>query len=167
MRPNTNVIEIVGDVAYIHMLHGKVAIIDAEDVDRVKQYCWYTGNKTSLRVGNKYMGLLHRFILGLKKGDGKEVDHINQNPLDNRKCNLRLVTRSQNMMNRTAIRNNTIGFKGVNFSDRCKLPYRAYIRKDGICYRLGRYATAIEAARAYDKKAIELFGEYACPNFPL
>jgi len=58
------------------------------------------------------------------------------------------------------------GYKGVSFSGGKKNPYLAHIGQNGKILYLGIFLTAEEAARAYDEKAKELFGEYACPNFP-
>ena len=69
------------------------------------------------RRGKKRLGetrdtiMMHRYILSAD--DEHEVDHINGNSLDNRRCNLRIVTRSENMANRAIFRNNTSGYKGV------------------------------------------------------
>ena len=90
------------------------------------------------------------------------VDHINQDPLDNRRQNLRLATRSQNAANLGPYANNTSGYKGVDFN---RGKWRARITQDGVRYFLGTFDTAEDAARAYDQKALELFGEFASLNF--
>lgn len=113
-----------------------------------------------IRVGHKY---LHRLVLGAKKG--QIVDHINGNPLDNRRANLRLATRSQNLFNRGRPKHNTSGFKGVHFCKRTKR-YRASIRANNRVVRLGRFDTAAKAARAYDKAARVHHGDFAQLNFP-
>ena len=91
------------------------------------------------------------------------VDHINHNGLDNRRPNLRLATRSQNAANLGPYANNTSGYKGVDFN---RGKWRARIREGGVRYFLGYFETAEDAARAYDTKAHELFGEFASLNFP-
>ena len=133
---------------------------------------------------------MHRVVMDAPKG--MDVDHINGDTLDNRKQNLRLCTQSQNSMNKKLRSDSRSGFKGVyekptpwkykyvskktgEVSIReymPKKPFQAYIadpntpakRKRHI--RLGYYATKEEAARAYDKKAKELHGEFARLNFP-
>ena len=77
--------------------------------------------------------------------------------------NLRWATNSENQMNKTKSTNYTGRFKGVHFqSNRGK--FRARIEKDGTKYNLGSFLTDEEAARAYNTKAIELFGDFACLN---
>ncbi len=89
-----------------------------------------------------------------------DIDHKNQNSLDNRIENLRLATRGQNNANGRHLKGIYRGV--VKSAGR----FVAQIRKDGAYHYLGRFHCPIEAATAYDKKAIELFGEYARPNFP-
>lgn len=87
------------------------------------------------------------------------IDHINGNRRDNKIENLRLVNRSQNQGNRkTSIKNNS-GFKGVYWNAKRK-KYFANCKNEHI----GIFKTAEEAAEAYNKKALELFGEYAKLN---
>ena len=96
----------------------------------------------------------------------KFVDHANRNRLDNRKYNLRMVTKSQNAMNREKQTNNTSGYKGVYFYKSNKTnPWKAQIRTKNKNKGIGYYKTAIEAAYAYDEKAKKLHGEFARLNF--
>lgn len=90
------------------------------------------------------------------------VDHINGNTLDNRRSNLRFATKSQNSINSTKS-SGVSNYKGVWFRQR-KKPWVAEINKDGIKYYLGSYSNEVEAALAYNKKAVELFGEFAVEN---
>ena len=130
---------------------------------------------------------IHRVVMNAPKG--LSVDHINGDGLDNRKENLRLCTTSQNAMNQRLKSHSGTGYKGVYYSPihRSKYtskktgittvhesilskPYMAYIgdpNKKNRHINLGWYATAEEAARARDKKALELHGEFAYLNFPL
>ena len=95
------------------------------------------------------------------------INHINGNRLDNRKENLRICTRSENCRNKKVRSDSKSGYKGVNPNPNGR--YQAYIgdptRKSQHIH-LGYHATKEEAARAYDKKAIELHGEFANLNFP-
>jgi hypothetical protein len=151
----------------IPLTKGKVALVDDEDYERVMEAGpWQYSDRYAVgRPYGKQRIYLHRFILGLTPGDGNEVDHINQDKLDDRKQNLRLCTRSQNNANRGAYRNNTSGYKCVYF-DQKRGEYQAYILVNRHKIHLGRFATAKEAARAYDKAAPLYFGEFALLNFP-
>lgn len=105
--------------------------------------------------------LLHREIAGAKRGE--IVDHINGNPLDNRKANLRVCTHAQNMQNRARHGNNTSGYKGVYWCSE-KSKFRAALRINGKKVHAGYALTAQEAARMYDAKAREIFGDFARVN---
>lgn len=92
-----------------------------------------------------------------------EVDHRNGNRLDNRIANLRDATRSQNCANMGLASHNTSGFNGVSFY-RQTGRWQAYIRHGGRRLHLGMFATAEDAAAAYDAAAIRLKGEFARTN---
>ena len=108
---------------------------------------------------------MHRLITNAPKG--LMVDHINHNGLDNRRKNLRLCTVSQNNRNRRPITRPNKGskYKGVTFDKKRNL-FKAEIQHNKKKYFLGRFKSQIKAAQAYDKKARELFGEFAYLNFP-
>jgi len=94
---------------------------------------------------------------------GFEVDHENRDRLDNQEDNLRYATRQQQCMNSSLSSKSTSGLKGVCF-DKSRGKWVATIKKDGCAHNLGRFPTALEAAQAYDRKAVELFGEFAATN---
>lgn len=110
---------------------------------------------------------LHNLLL---HEEGKEVDHINRNKLDNRRENLRLVTRQENCWNKSKQKNNKSGYTGVCFDKKAssKNPWKAYAKHDGKNYNLGFYSTEEEAARVRDKFIIEKRGKQAfyALNFP-
>ena len=111
--------------------------------------------------------MMHKFIMNAPKG--MCVDHINHNGLDNRRENLRICTYSENAQNKRKRVDSASGYKGVYQRPekyKYRKRFRAYIRPKGQQIQLGSYLTAEEAARAYDKKAKELFGDYAELNFP-
>ena len=152
---------------------GMRAIVDDEDFDRVtNKGKWYINNTGHVRMG-LYMGTrsngkiilknlqLHRFIIDAP--DGMEVDHINGNALDNRKQNLRVCTKSQNMMNRGAQKNNTSGFKGVYWNAR-KDKWMVTIGLNSKYIFIGYFSCKIEAAQAYNKAALKYHGEFAKIN---
>lgn len=111
------------------------------------------GKKTTVR--------LHQAIMGRK--EGYVIDHINGDGLDNRRENLRFATISQNCANKYS--NPSSGFRGVYEIKRRKNPWRASIYKDMKIIDLGTYPTREDAARAYDKAAKELHGDFARLNF--
>lgn len=144
---------------------GKFAIVDNGDYDYLNRYRWYTAKDCNTFYARKnIIGTtipMHRVIVGAI--EGQIVDHINGNGLDNRKCNLRIVTNSQNAMNQGISKNNTTGYKGVDYRKK-ENKFRARIKNNGTEYSLGYFNTAQEAADAYDIKAKELFGEFAKTN---
>lgn len=94
--------------------------------------------------------------------DGDVVDHINRNPLDNRLCNLRPATRSENAINRPKTARCKTGYKGVFLSK--SGTYSAAIRVNYTLYHLGTFITKEEAAEAYNKAALKYFGPFAYLN---
>jgi len=98
---------------------------------------------------------LHRFLLSPKSGE--LVDHINGDGLDNRRCNLRVVSHSQNQQNRRGIGGRII--KGVKKTPNGR--WAAQIERNGIARYLGTYDTPEAASEAYQSAAKELFGEFA------
>jgi hypothetical protein len=102
---------------------------------------------------------MHRAIMGAPAGI--EVDHIDNDGLNNTRENLRFATHQQNCFNKPAPKSNTSGFKGVSWSDALGC-WTAIIRGK----RIGQFDTPEDAALAYDATARELFGEYAYVNFP-
>jgi hypothetical protein len=105
---------------------------------------------------------MHRLIAGATSKD--IVDHINHNTLDNRRENLRLVCKSKNGQNRRES-TSASGYIGVVRQNSRDVTWQAKIMHKGKRYSLGTYADAREAAKAYDRKAIELFGAEARTNF--
>ena len=178
-------------------LSDKVAIIDDEDYERVVEAIRYKngmpGKWYAHEVAKGYCyatsgsrrTFIHRVVMNAPSG--MDVDHINGDRLDNRKQNLRVCTRAQNSSNKKLRRDSKSGFKGVYEHKRgskyvskktgevkyyaCRAKrFQAYIGDPGTSGRhiqLGHYTTAEEAARAYDRKAIELQGEFAYTNFPI
>lgn len=153
----------------IPLTQGKVAIIDDADYEAVSKYIWYADIRTKKRAENCYARtgrnshtiMMHRLITGAPKG--MDVDHINRNGLDNRRSNLRVCSRSNNNANTGPQRNNKFGYKGVWAK---KNKYRSCIHANNKTIHLGYFDTPEEAARAYDAKAKEIFGEFALLNFP-
>ena len=148
-----------------------VAIIDLEDFERVSQYKWYAakwkGNvyaKANIRNndGVKKPVRMHRFLLGVTDPNIK-VDHRDRNSLNNQKSNLRICTQAENTRNRGMDRRNVTGYKGPVW-DKTNNRWSVCITFNYKTIRIGRYDTLEEAARAYNVKAKELFGEFAVLN---
>lgn len=144
---------------------GHVALVSAEDYARVLGGGpWYPREGTRTTYASRFKpspSQMHRFITGWPL-----VDHMDGNGLNNTRPNLRPATPAQNNWNRCTNRNSRSGFKGVSrYSGRAP-HWRAYITKDGERHALGRFYAPEDAARAYDRAAIELFGEFARTNFP-
>tara|TARA_R110000868_G_scaffold362154_1_gene624213 strand:- start:195 stop:710 length:516 start_codon:yes stop_codon:yes gene_type:complete len=102
---------------------------------------------------------LHRYILNAPTGSF--VDHINGDKLDNRRENIRVCTIAENNVNRRIFKNKYIG---VCFNAKRNV-FRAYIHKDNRCIHIGYFKNEVDAAKARDISAIELFGEFAKLNF--
>ncbi|MBA7605706.1 hypothetical protein ES703_12840 [subsurface metagenome] len=151
----------------IALTQGKFAIVDAEDYGRLNQDKWYAGKCKNTYYAGRVEGgktiKMHREIMRAPKG--VLVDHINHNGLDNRKSNLRLCTNAQNCYNQQACATGTSKYKGVSWH-KSRSKWSARIRCDRKLYNLGEFDNEMEAAMAYDDKAVELFGEFAYPNFP-
>jgi hypothetical protein len=158
-------IHIDGEVAFIPLTRGKTAIIDAADVDLVKDYNWsamptddpekwyaYNGGNRRIR--------LQQVILPAPKGF--ITDHKNRDGLDCRRSNLRIATRQQNSQNKPRPRIGIGDFKGVSQHGS---GWRARIVVDYTRISLGIFPSAEAAARAYDDAAAEHFGEFAVLNF--
>lgn len=102
----------------IPLTQGKVALVDVEDYDYLMQWKWQADKhkngrfyaKRRMQKKNIYM---HRGILNTPKGI--DTDHVNKDGLDNRRSNLRICSRSQNMMNRGKTNNNISGYKGIHW----------------------------------------------------
>jgi hypothetical protein len=150
---------------------GKFAIVDDEDFEELNKHRWsingmgYACRGVNLGHGKVKPLFMHREIAGTPKG--MNTDHINGDKLNNQKSNLRICTSSQNHLNRDKQSTNTTGYKGVSIRKIYKYKrFRAHITVNYRQYDIGFYHTAIEAARAYDAKAKEHFGEFARLNFP-
>ena len=89
-----------------------------------------------------------------------DIDHINLDKSDNRFCNLRLATKSQNSANKTKMSNNKSGYKVVSFL-KSSQKWVAEIVKDGVRYFLGSFDDPIQAYKAYCKKSVELYGSFS------
>ncbi len=151
-------------VRRIPLGHGLFATVDAADYEELSKYKWYAS-----RPGRKIYAIcategrlvyMHRMIMQARPG--YVVDHIDGNGLNNRRCNLRVCTPLQNQGNRGP-RGGTSRFVGVS---RRQDKWVAHIRYRGETCQIGSFDDEVEAAKARDRKAYELLGEYAYLNFP-
>lgn len=148
-------------------------LVDADDVGRLSGFVWclrWSGREQPLpyvvrhlpRPGRKTV-LLHHEVIG-RPEDGLVIDHVNGDPLDNRKQNLRICTQRENSLNRTMDAANRLGFKGVG-ATACNT-FFAQLRINGVYHYGGTHPTPEAAARAYDTLVREHCGEFAACNFP-
>jgi hypothetical protein len=149
---------------------GRVAMVDDEDFPAVAQFRWYVSThgyavRTVHANGRSTKVSLHRFLM--KPQGGEHIDHINGDPLDCRRANMRIATRSQNLANARKRITSTQPFKGITYdATRRRLRWYARVNKDGRRFRSKRFETAEEAARAHDDLARQLHGDFARLNFP-
>lgn len=142
---------------------GKYTLVDDEDYIYLSPFRWYLNNSgyaTRSIWKNKCSKtiMLHTVVLWCPKGYMR--DHISGDRLDNRKCNLRIATEQQNCFHKTKF-NALSGYKGVK---KYRKKWFAVISKNNQQMHIGAFDTPKEAALAYNNKAIDLFGEFACLN---
>lgn len=155
----------------IELTRGQFALVDDEDFEWLNQWKWharwesgsrsYTAARRTGKRPNREHVLMHRLIMSTPNEE--ECDHINHNSLDNRKHNLRNCTHAQNSRNRRIRRNNTSGYQGVSWNGQVK-KWQSRIKYNGQSIYLGIFVDPIDAARAYNEKAQELFGEFVVLN---
>ena len=134
-------------------------IVDLDD-SWVDKYKWSLSKGYAVGyIDGKYIRL-HRLLVDVD--DTEQVDHINQNRLDNRKRNLRPVTNQQNAFNKVCTSRS--GYKGVTKNSSNKNSWSARLMHNRKGIYLGSFRTPEMAAIAYNTKAIELYGEYANLN---
>jgi hypothetical protein len=146
-----------------------VALVDDADYALVSQFRWHlerhvNGIVYARRVyydneGRRHAQKMHTLITGFRK-----TDHSDHDGLNNQRYNLRDGYGSLNQYNQRSSRGSS-RFKGVSWLD-SRHKWRAYIGQFGRQLYLGVFADEVAAARAYDAAARELFGGYACLNFP-
>lgn len=156
-----NIYDLSGEYGIGYDSKGNEFYFDISDYDLIRDYTWRVNNKGYVVaiIGNKEIKM-HRLITNCN--NDVFIDHIHGNRNDNRRSELRVCTQEDNAKNRRINNNNTTGAKGITILPSGK--YFARIQCNGDRITIGTFDTIKEAADAYDKKAIELFGEYARLN---
>ena len=152
----------------IPLTKGQHAIVDGEDFEFLSRHKWTALQKKNTfyayrqpASGHIYM---HRLLTNCPPG--LDVDHVNGNGLDNRKSNLRICTRAQNLHNARCRRTGkTSRYKGVCWN-RDLRKWMSSIRHNGKLVYVGFFLDEMTAARAWDEAAIKYRGEFARLNFP-
>lgn len=155
----------------IPLPQGRFAIVDDDDFEELSQFRWSCAGKADRpyvrRVirrqngGSAWSLYMHRVIA--RPGKGMDVDHIDGNVLNNRRSNLRVCWRYQNARNRKLGKLNKSGFKGVFLIKRTG-KFSAAIKVNYHSKYLGCFSTARDAAMAYNRAAMQWFGDFARLN---
>ena len=160
----------------LELTQGRHAKVDNEDWDYLRRWKWYASCKgkrgqyygcRTLRKGEtgSRCRLLHYEVLRLRQplGGGKVIDHINRDPLDCRKGNLRICTHRENLRNQRPQRRGTSQYRGVYFQRR-KGKWTAKIKYEGKSKYLGLFKTEYQAMLIYNGAAMRYFGLFAYLN---
>lgn len=148
----------------ILLSQNKVAIVDDSDFEMLSQWKWSAMQDAhhekwyAMRKDGHKTILMHRLITDAPSG--LDVDHIDNDGLNNRRGNLRICTRSQNLANQPAKPNNISGYKGASWDKRTGR-WIAFISVENKNINLGRFDTPKEAHEAYITAAQKYFGEFA------
>lgn len=154
----SNSYEIIGNVVKMYSSNDKYFLIDLDDLERVKEFCWQVSKSGYVRSmkpminGKRQYLALHRFIMDCSN-PSLFVDHINHNTFDNRKCNLRIVTPTQNQYNVKPCAYNKSGVRGVRF-DKYNNKWVAEMsinKKNRILGYYDNISDAIEKRKEYEK----------------
>ena len=150
-------------------------LVDDKDFERLSKYTWSVNTKGRVRrMEHKHIDIFSSFRKTINIPISNDVmqnfnvmyDHINRNKLDNRKENLRPSTETLNQFNKEKTKTKTSSkYKGVCFHTKMK-QWTSNISFKNKRIWLGSFNAEEEAARAYDRKAKELAGEFAILNFP-
>jgi hypothetical protein len=154
----------------IPLTQGQFAIVDDEFFEELNKYKWHLeddgrGHKYAVRKVNMGRQILELSQCKFNEKNREICDHKNRDTLDYRLENLRTTNDSKNHANSKMHKNNTSGFRGVSWHKRDQV-WQAYIKQDFKILCLGYHKNVEDAARAYDEKAREVYGEFAQLNFP-
>ena len=159
-RKSTNKFEIIGNVLKITTANGCEILADAEELEKLKRYSWCVSKQgyAVANVNGKVVKI-NRYILGLDNCEGKIVDHINRNKLDNRKANLRFCTQKDNARNISVSKNSKSKVLGVRKTKHGT--YNVRIVADRKEYHIGNFETIEDAIFARHKAEIKYHGKFA------
>lgn len=144
-----------------------VALVDDEDFEYLNQFKWHANKKKNTIYASRNAYVNNKKVCVYMQWDiiGRtNIDHVDLNGLNNQKCNLRACTHQQNSMNMAPRKNSFSKYKGVSWSKWAN-KWRSKIGFNKKTIHLGYFKSELEAAKAYDNKAVELFGEFANINF--
>ena len=142
--------------------NGERFIFDKDDYEKVMQHCWHStgsGYIVTDLPGKKSISL-HRYLMNATQNE--IVDHTNHDVLDNRRCNLRIVSRGMNNSNRAIRSDNTTGVSGVFRTRNGK--WTARIGSNGSHHQLGTYDSFSDAVAARKAAEEKYFGSYSYDN---
>jgi len=156
----------MGVVMKIELTQGLYALVDAEDYEKLNKHSWHASWSgrawyAKSRIGERYV-FMHRLIMNTSQ----DIDHIDNDGLNNQRHNLRPISQSNNSARAgPPFRRNkkTSKYKGVSWHTNAG-KWTAHIQKGKEQFYLGLFDTEKDAAKAYNEKAHELFGEYAFLN---
>ena len=160
-----NTFEVLCDYAIGYTRKNEMFYIDKEDVEKLSSNTWYLDSNGYVVCHTKEDGiiLLHRVVMELDQKDKRVVDHISGDTSDNRKSNLRVVTRSQNNYNREIQYDNTSGTTGVSFLvSKNRWVAQIWVNKEHI--KLGYFKDIEDAIKARKDAEMKYFGEYSYDN---
>lgn len=156
----------------IKLSQGLVAKVDDDDFVKLSNFTWYASKNRKYYArrhqminGKKSKVYMHREIMEVTEPE-LFVDHIDGDGLNNTRANLRVASHSENLANVPKRNGTSSKFRGVNYK-KSTGKWQVQIQHNNKLYWVGSFDSEIEAAKAYDKKAVELFGEFAQLNFEL
>lgn len=169
-----NEYDLSGDYGICFTTKNEPILFDLEDYDKIKDYCWYIDpdgyarTNVTLENGKRTMWMMHSLITNTIDNPLHMADHIhgNNTRLDNRKSNLRVATKSQNNINQKIRKDNSSGYKGINW-DKQHNKWVVRIQTNNKRVFIGRYKSLDDAIAARQKAEDKYHGEWSYDNSQL